>query len=534
MEKLCRKHSLLANDGGVIRLPFLVKGRLVVPPEISRGQIEAAFAADRDSVYARLPGAQLIREPVIDRRTMKYTGDYIYQVMPPLDAAALIEDNIEELVAGPYALSVEDCLDYLESILAGLKHNLKLAARVLELCRLTSEYPDALLDGWFASLSSAFSRQAARQMVDNELSLWGKPGRDFLGGWVELPSKVSPGLLPTLATPIFGRSTLANQGSAKTRLRAMPTRQLHITAGNALEIPIISVLRAVLTKSAAAIKLPYGATLTGALCSIAASAVAPDHPLTRHLSMVYWPGGDEGIEGVLFQPDAFDRIIVWGNPETVSSVQSRALFTRLITLNPRYGVSLIGREAFSAKALPEAAARAATDVMIYNQKACTSSLLHYIEAGEKEADEYAEALRQALVKWDEALHNFVAPAARGQLKRMRHGRYAHARWYINKRQGEFSSGVLVVPGEFDVLEHPMCRLVVVRPMAKLEEALQYLQSAVSTVGIYPEERRQALRDKVLARGVSNVLPLGQCERVFAGMPHDGMIVLSQLVDWKNA
>jgi hypothetical protein len=116
---------------------------------------------------------------------------------------------------------------------------------------------------------------------------------------------------------------------------------------------------------------------------------------------------------------------------------------------------------------------------------------------------------------------------------MKHGRYVHARWHINSREGEFTSGV-VVPGEFDVIEHPMCRLVVVRPMDKLESAFKYLHQGVSTAGIYPEERRLALRDRVLARGVSNVLPLGQCERIFAAMPHDGMIVLSQLVDWKNA
>ena len=441
MEKICREYGLLRNDDGVINVPFLIKGKLVVPPEISRGQIEAAFgAADGGSVYTKLPEAQIIREPMIDRQTMKYTGDYVYQVMPPLNAAELIEGDIDRLVQGPYALSVEDSLDYLESILSALTQNDKLVAQVRELCRLTTEYSDALLDGWFASLRLAFTREAARQMVDNELSLWGMCGRDFLNGWVEVPSRVSPGLLPPFASHLFGQHTVTHRPPAKTLIRAMPTRQLHITAGNALEIPIISILRAVLTKSAAAIKLPYGATLTGALFSLAAFAVAPDHPLTQHLSMVYWQGGDESIESILFKPNAFDRIVVWGNPDTVASVQSRALFTRIITLNPRYGVSLIGREAFSGKALPEAAVRASTDVMIYNQKACTSSLVHYVEATEEQADEYAEMLRQALDKWEKEFPNFVPPPARGQLKRMKHGRYAHARWHINSREGEFTSG----------------------------------------------------------------------------------------------
>jgi hypothetical protein len=325
---------------------------------------------------------------------------------------------------------------------------------------------------------------------------------------------------------------IANE-SAKSYVRAMPTRQLHITAGNAPEVPLISALRAVLTKSAAVIKLPYGATLTGALFSVAATAAAPEHPITKNLSMVYWPGGEESIENILFMPNVFDRVVVWGSPETVASVQSRAVFTRVICLNPRYGVSLIGNEAFSGN-LEETGMKASMDVMIYNQKACTSSLVHYVEGTEEQANEYAGALCKVLGKWDREISNFVPPSAIGQIKRMRRGKYANARWYVNNRSGDFSSGVVVMPGEFDILDHPMCRLVVVRPVASLEDALKYLNQYVSTTGVYPEERRLELRDRITTRGVSGVLPLGQCERIYAGMPHDGMRVLSELVDWKNA
>ena len=42
-----------------------------------------------------------------------------------------------------------------------------------------------------------------------------------------------------------------------------------------------------------------------------------------------------------------------------------------------------------------------------------------------------------------------------------------------------------------------------------------------------------MRDAVAARGVSSVLTLGRAGLVFPGMPQDGMMVLSQLVEWKN-
>ena len=368
-------------------------------------------------------------------------------------------------------------------------------------------------------------------MIDRELSLWEKPGSQFLEGWVEVPARTMLALTTSCRQGIFIQEQEAHASSSRSFIRAMPTRQLHITAGNAPEVLIISALRAILTKSAAVIKMPFGATLTGSLLALAAASL-PDHPLTQNLSLVYWQGGDASVEDILFSHNAFDRIVVWGSPETVTSVQSRALYTRTVYFNPRYGVSLIGREAFPDN-LEKAAILASSDSMIYNQKACTSSQVHYIEGTENEANRYAVILRDVLSKWDSAIPHFIPPSVRGQIKRLKRGKYSQVQWSVNTQDGEFNSGAVVMPGEFDILDHPMCRLIVVRRVDRLTEVLKYLHPGVSTVGVYPEARRLELRDLISARGVSNVLPLGECERMFAGIPQDGMAVLSQLVDWKN-
>jgi len=205
------------------------------------------------------------------------------------------------------------------------------------------------------------------------------------------------------------------------------------------------------------------------------------------------------------------------------------MFTRTVCFNPRYGFSFIGREAFDAD-LKEVAIKASLDTMIWNQKACIASQVHYIEGTQEQAEKYARILSEVLAKWDDHAPNFIAPGARGSIKRMKRGKYVNASWHLNKKHGEFSSGVVVIPEEFDIMDHPMSRLVVVRRVDDLTDALKYLHHAVSSVGVYPEPRRQKLRDQILARGVTNVLPLGQVERMFGGMPHDGMMVLNDLVD----
>jgi len=469
---------------------------------------------------------------MIDRQTMKCTGKYLYQILPKLDARDLIETNIERLVQGLYSLSVENILDYVESISQTLIRNRNLLNKVHEIYRCTSEYPDAFLDSWFTSLSSHLDRNISKSMIDNELSLWGKSGSAFLNGWVEVPANIFPGATSQLSRNIFHDARLTCHKSEKAMIRAMPTRQLHITAGNTPDVPLMSAVRAILTKSAAVIKLPFGGTLTGALFALAAAIAEPLHPLTKNLSLVYWQGGDSAVEKVLFQSNSFDRIVVWGSPETVASVQSKSLFTRTVCLNPRYGASLIGREAFNN--LEEVVLKASLDTLIYNQKACSSSLIHYIEGTGEQISQYARLLLQALNRWDNSIQQFIPPSIKGSVKRLKRGKYGAADWYLNYRDGEFTSGVVVTPDEFDILDHPMCRLVVVRPVDDLKTALEYLHPGVSTVGVYPEERRLVLRDLILARGVSNVFPLGQGERLYPGMPHDGMTILNQLVDWKNS
>jgi len=205
----------------------------------------------------------------------------------------------------------------------------------------------------------------------------------------------------------------------------------------------------------------------------------------------------------------------------------------VLTFNPRYGVSFIGREAFPEHT-EEVALRASADSMIWNQKACIASLVHYIEGTDADAAAYAEKLAGLMKKWDEAMPNLVPPAVAGQVQRMRRGKLAGARWFVNRRKGRFQSAVVCVPGEFDIMDHPMWRVIVVRRVDSLEDCLKYLHPAVSTVGVFPESRRIRLRDRIAARGVSNIVPLGENERLVRGAPHDGMMVLAELVDWKTA
>jgi len=327
-------------------------------------------------------------------------------------------------------------------------------------------------------------------------------------------------------------------------LRAFPTLQIHVTAGNAPVVAPASVARILSTRSGGVVKLPSGAVLPGAALGVALAAAARAHPdaaaLADGLSLVYWKGGAASLEERLFDPTVFDRVVVWGAPDAVERIGALAGAATIRTLmfNPRYGVSLVGREAFAdagrAGGPIVAARRAAADTVIWNQRACIASLVHYVESDEAGAQCYAEALRDALAAADAVAPAAPAPAAAGWIQRLRRGALAGARWLPVGGVGrDLRAAVVVVPGPFDLEQHPLSRIVVVRRVDRLDDAVALCHRGVSTAGVYPEARRLELRDALAARGVSNVLALGGCERAWAGMPHDGMRVLADLVDWVN-
>jgi Acyl-CoA reductase (LuxC) len=520
--------SLLRADDDAIRVPVLARGRLVVP--------------EGDAVLE-------IREATIDRATMRPDGGARRLVLPRVAAADLLYEDPGTVRARLAAVPFAALCDWLDAAAELLEPDGPLGARVRTLVAAASDLADPLLDAGLRLNATMMRAFAVREVVDRELAAGGVPGSRFLDEWVEVDAPVWDGptgaLRAALASaPAPGAATVA---APSPRVRAFPTLQIHVTAGNAPVVAPASALRLLATRSGGVVKLPSASILPGAALAVALHAAAEAHPAARAvldaLSLVYWKGGDAAVEEPLFDPAVFDRVVVWGAPDAVERVSALAAGAiRTLTFNPRYGVSLIGREALADDAALDAAARlAAADVLVWNQRACIASLVHYVEAdagGQNEAaggdvaDRWAAALRVALTAADRLAPSAPSPAALGQIQRMRRGSLVGARWHWVGGPGrDARAAVVVAPGPFDLSSHPLSRVVIVRRVARLDDALALLHRGVSTVGVHPEPRRLALRDPVAARGVSNIVPLGHAERAFAGMPHDGMRVLSGLVEW---
>ncbi|GAA2911781.1 acyl-CoA reductase [Streptosporangium fragile] len=502
----------------IVRLPAVVRGEIVMPPWPRVADVRRAVAEPGPHrVEGVAGGCHVIGRPVVDRDALDLTGETQVLVLPAPDASHLLEPDPAGALLELARTPLPEVLSFVDAVGEALRSRSSEAAEAGALLAATSLVGDRAHRAFLAQLPSLFDGGAVGRMIERDL------GAAPLDDWRQVGEAAVPGMTARFA------GTACRTPPA---LRAVPTRQLHLTAGNAPVVPVVSLLWAWATKGAAVIKPAAEAAALVAALGAALRTAGPSHPLARHTTLAYWRGGDRRVETELLADGAFDRRVVWGSAETVRSVTARGGTTDTLIMGPRFSLSLVGGSL--ARSDPEAAARlAAVDSLIANQAACTSSLLHVVEGDAATADGYARALARVLAGWDRALPHRPSRQAQGHLTRLRRGLLGTARWYVNGDWPEVSSAVVLVDGAFDLAHHPGSRLVLVRAVDDLRRALPWLGPAVSTVGVAPEETRLALRDAIATRGVDNVVPLGAAEHGYAGRPHDGMRVLTRLVRWVN-
>jgi hypothetical protein len=519
---ILREKLFAIDSDGFARLPMLIGGALWVPELPPIEQMEEAIAAGRRGFDIGETHIVLIEGEVQGRPLRGLAVPRVTR------AEMLIPADIADQIQSLHSLDFASIAKHVGTIGAALAPDGAIVRQALPLAAACSDQPEHFVRLGFYDVHAAFNGQSLGVAVDRELSYGGRPGRDFLDGWVEIDDVVGPGAMAIARADLSGAPVVL---PGKRRLRAVPMSQLHITAGNSPVVPAVSALRALATKGAMTVKLPSGALVAGSAFALALWAAGPEHPLVRHASVAYWRGGDETVEAALFRHAAFQRIVVWGSRASVESVAHRAAGTKTLVFNPRYGLSLIGREALLPGAIEETIRRAAQDTLVWNQQACIASLVHYVEGSDQDVDRYCTELSKELALWDTAHRHCPNREMVGRIRSARRGELSVGRWRFNGLPVAPTSAVVRMDREFDLSAHPQARVVIVRRVADIAETLPLMHAGVSSVGILPRDRINDLRDEICGRGVTSVLPLGEVDTLFTGAPHDGMRALSELVSW---
>src|SRR5690606_30702111 len=105
-------------------------------------------------------------------------------------------------------------------------------------------------------------------------------------------------------------------------IRAFGARTVHVIAGNASVIALQTIMDNAITRGDAIIKLPSNDPYFATAVAQKMIEMEPDHPLTRHLSVAYWKGGDAAIESHLYDSSRIEKIVAWGGFDSMRSIRN--------------------------------------------------------------------------------------------------------------------------------------------------------------------------------------------------------------------
>lgn len=312
-------------------------------------------------------------------------------------------------------------------------------------------------------------------------------------------------------------------------IRAFPPRLVHVLPGNAPAQGIRSIAWSALTKSVSLFKMASADPFSTVAFLRTMAEIDPDHPVVRSMSAVYWRGGDDAVERILYRPQYFDKLVAWGGGDAINSVMKYiGPGFQLVSFDPKTSISMVGKEAFASnETLTRAAALNASDVAMANQEACVCSRFTFIEATPEQADRFAELLAGEIRvdRMDEGKPRPLEMELKEEIDVLRMMDDEYAVFGASDGRG------LAIRSDEPVDFHPLRKTSNVVCVSDLMEAMKYVNVATQTVGVYPFERMPDLRDRLASGGAQRVVRLGEAGPSAVGNPHDAMYPLHRFVHW---
>ncbi len=411
-----------------------------------------------------------------------------------------------------YQISFEDILDYLDAL--GQRLTLgqnRWIDQAFELsCRTSGLGPDILRD-MYQNMGSLLDRATVRETAERAI------GVAHLEGWVE--SRMDDGVMA--------------------RVRAFGARSVHVIAGNVPSVSVTTIARNAITRSDAIIKTPSNDPLTAAAIARTMIEMAPDHPLTKHLSVAYWKGGDAEVEEALYQPANIEKIVAWGGMASIKHITRYVQpGIELVTLDPKLSSTIIGEEAFADEAtMTRVAAALALDVGKLNQEACVSARVVYVKTGTDEQG-LARLNRFAQYVWDalQALPAHVSgPAVRmdpqlaEEVEALKMGDDEWYRVIGGGPEGAVITSQMDEPVDFArLLANRVVNLV---PIDDVDIPVRAVTNYTQTIGIFPESLKHALRDRLAIHGAQRLVSLGSAVEMTNHGIQDGIEPMRRMCRW---
>lgn len=293
---------------------------------------------------------------------------------------------------------------------------------------------------------------------------------------------------------------------------------LHYLVGNLPLASMYSLCRGMVTKNRSIAKLPSRDPISPVGLALAVLEVDPQHPVSRALSLPYWPHGDAVGDAAIASVDA---ACVWGGEAAVRSVRSKlGVNVPLAEYGPRHSASVVDLTQTDPR---EAAMRVVEDAAFYDQEACFNTQRVFVK-GDTAA--FVAAAREAFATFTGNLP-FVTENRDVLANRSALLAEASFRGFPSTVTPDWA--VVELPLGTTDLPHPLGRTLFVHPVEDLGDVARHLDRHSQTLSVHPWRITTEHRDRWAAAGADRLVEAGFSRMPRAGFTHDGSLGMHTLV-----
>lgn len=312
-----------------------------------------------------------------------------------------------------------------------------------------------------------------------------------------------------------------------------PKRITHILPGNIPDIAVMSLVFALIVKSASIAKISAKAPSLAPLFLRALQNV--DKALAE--SIVLIPSGDDEKKEIDAALHWANLVILYGSDQTIEAVCAQIPpRTKTVVYGQKYSIGIVSRENISST-VAEAIAQ---DITLYDQRGCLSPHLYYVECPTEAASQsatFAQWVAEALERIPPP-YGPTLPETASMIQQLR-GTIPLKGGVVFASKASVDWTVLHDPDPSFALS-PGGRTIFLKPVADISEIphlLEPVRSALQAVGVaVPPKRLPSCLHALGDLGVSRICPIGKMQEPPLTWHHDGrfrILDLLHFVDWEG-
>ena len=319
--------------------------------------------------------------------------------------------------------------------------------------------------------------------------------------------------------------------------RAIPAGVVcHIAAGNTFLGAIDSILYGIITKNINILKMSSSDRFFPVVFMEALKEADEEKILFPYLAVTYWSQSNIGVIDVVKQNS--DVILLFGGEEAVKSFKKEvAPKCEVLAFGPKVSFGIVTADR-SVEELSVAAKGFATDVVFWEQRACTACQNIFVEKSDK-SDLFVEMLFSELEKTGlEYPQEPIDCDAAVEIRKQRE----IALWeQFNSNgqvfEGKTSNHTIIVKNSNDLSDSPLERTVIVNLIddwtSILNGSVRLLKYFMSTIAI-ASGKKQEIIDGFLKFGVMRFCSPGlMSSSSSASNSHDGKFIVESLIKYIN-